>query len=91
MINKSYKREIPGQAGNDNVKTSSKGDSHLKVAMRTKEQSSKCCPPGQAGNDNAKTSSKGDSRLKVAMRTKATKAYKASAATECSHSGMVEP
>ena len=24
MINKSYKREIPGQAGNDNVNTSSK-------------------------------------------------------------------
>jgi 1-acyl-sn-glycerol-3-phosphate acyltransferase len=22
------------------------------VAMRTKEQSSKCCPPGQAGDDN---------------------------------------
>ena len=32
-----------------------------------------------------------DSHLKVAMRTKATKAYKASAATERSHSGMVEP
>ena len=29
------------------------GDSHLKVAMRTKEQSSKCCPPHQVGNDIA--------------------------------------
>ena len=27
----------------------------------------------------------------MAMRTKATKAYKANAATECLHSGMVEP
>ncbi|SHK48660.1 hypothetical protein SAMN05720759_10356 [Fibrobacter sp. UWB12] len=27
------------------------GDSHLKVAMRTMERSSKCCPPAQGGND----------------------------------------